>query len=187
MRKALAVLTLCVVTAGCWQSKGSLYGDAPVAGPLRTGKVASTSADDPKTVSHAVIARGQGGAYRLTNADKGTSDFGDAFVVRFFALAGLPRAQFVFEAVADDKCEQGKPCDRMTATSDRYYGLMRLTRTGAEISNPDCSKDSSTARLPGVRLGDFATCTFTSRAALESALKAQAAQPFKVSLTYRYE
>jgi hypothetical protein len=187
LRKALAVLTLCVATAGCWQSKGSLYGDAPSADPLRTGKVASTSPDDPKDVSHAVITRDKNGAYRLTNADKGTADFGDAFVVRFFALAGLPKGQFVFEAVADDRCEPGKACNRMTAASDRYYGLMRLTKTGAEISNPDCGKDSAVARLSGVSVGDYATCTFTSRASLEAALTAQAAQPFKVNLTYRYE
>lgn len=187
MRKALAVLMLGALTAGCWQSQGSLYGDAPSADPLRTGKVYSFSPDDPKDVSHAVITRGSNGTYRLTNADKGTSDFGDAFVVRFFALAGLPRGQFVFEAVADDKCEAGKPCNRMTAKSDRYYGLVRLTKTGAEISNPDCGKDGAAARLPGVRVGDYGTCTFTSRASLESALKAQAAHPFKVNLTYRYE
>jgi hypothetical protein len=187
LRKALAVLTLCVATAGCWQSKGSLYGDAPAAEPLRTGKVFSSNPDDPKDVSRAVITRDKNGAYRLTNADKGTSDFGDAFVVRFFTLAGLPRGQFVFEAVADDKCEKTKPCNRMTAASERYYGLMRLTRTGAEVSNPDCARDSAAARLPGVTVADYATCHFTSRAALETALKAQAAQPWKTSLTYRYE
>ena len=187
MRKALAVLMLCVATAGCWQSQGSLYGDAPTANPLRTGKVFSSSPDDPKDVSHAVITRGQGGAYRLTNADKGASDSGDAFVVRFFTLAGLPKGQFVFEAVADDKCEAGKPCNRMTAKSDRYYGLMRLTRSGAQVSNPDCGKDSAAAKLPGVAAAGYATCNFTSRAALESALRMLAAQPFKVNLTYHYE
>ncbi len=187
MRKAFTVLTLCVLTAGCWQSKGSLYGNAPAADPLRTGNVSSISPDNPKDVSRAVITRGQGGAYRLTNADKGTSDFGDAYVVRFFTLAGLPNGSLVFEAVADDKCEPGKDCNRMTAASERYYGLMRLTRTGAEVTSPDCDKTSAAARLPGVTAGDYGTCTFTSRASLEAALKAQATQPWKANLTYRYE
>ena len=192
MRKGLAVLTLCiaplgVLSGGCWQSKGSLYGDAPAAEPLRTGKVSSTSPQDPKSVSHAVLTRGQGGAYRLTNADKGTSDFGDAFVVRFFTLAGLPQGLWVFEAAADDTCKRAKPCNRMTAASERYYGLMRLTKTGAEVSTPDCGRDGAAAKLPGVEAAGYATCHFTSRAALDSALKAQAVQPFKVHLTYRYE
>lgn len=192
MRNVLAVLTLCVLplsvlSGGCWQSKGSLYGNAPAADPLRTGKLSSTSPDNPKEVSHAVITRGQGGAYRLTNADKGTSDFGDAYVVRFFTLTGLPKGSFAFEAVADEKCEPGKDCNRMTAASERYYGLMRLTRNGAEVTSPDCDKTSAAAQLPGVRAGDYGICTFTSRASLESALKAQATKPWKINLTYRYE
>ncbi len=187
MRKVLAVLTLCILTAGCWQSKGSLYGKAQPVEALRTGKVASTSPDNPKEISHAVLTRQKDGAYRLTNADKGTSDYGDAFVVRFFILAGLPKSVFVFEAVSDDKCEAGKACNRITPASERYYGLMRLTRTGAEVTSPDCDKTSMAAKLPGVSAGDYGTCTFTSRASLEAALKAQAAQPWKANLTYRYE
>lgn len=187
MRKALAVLAICLLSAGCWQAKGSLYGTAPSAGPLRTGKVFSTSPDNPKEISHAVLTRQKDGAYRLTNADKGTSDFGDAYVVRFFTLGGLPKGSFVFEAVADDKCEPGKDCNRITAASERYYGLMRLTKTGAEVTSPDCDKTSAAARLPGVTAGDYGTCTFTSRASLETALKAQATRPWKANLAYRYE
>ena len=187
MRKALGVLAICFLTAGCWQSKGSLYGNAPTAEPLRTGKVFSTSPDNPKEISHSVLTRDKGGAYRLINADKGTSDFGDAYVVRFFALAGLPKGSFVFEAVSDHKCEPGKTCNRITASSERYYGLMRLTKTGAEVTSPDCDKTSATARLPGVTAGGYGTCAFTSRASLESALKAQATQPWKINLTYKYE
>ena len=187
MRKALTVLTLCVLTAGCWQSRGSLYGNAVPVEPLRAGKVFSISPDNPKEISHAVLTRQNGGAYRLTNADKGTSDFGDAFVVRFFTLAGLPKGSFVFEAVSDDKCEPGKTCNRITPASERYYGLMRLTKTGAEVTSPDCDKTSAAARLPGVTAGDYGTCTFTSRASLETALRAQAVQPWKVNLAYRYE
>lgn len=187
MRKVFALLTLCMLAAGCWQSKGSLYGNAPTVQPLRTGKVSSTSPDNPKEVSHAVLTRDAGGAYRLTNADKGSADFGDAFVVRFFALAGLPKSVFAFEAVSDDKCQPGDTCRPVTPTSERYYGLMRLTKSGAEVTSPDCDKTSAVARLAGVRVADYSTCNFTSRAALETALKAQATQSWKVNLTYKYE
>ena len=186
MRKVLAVLMLCVLTAGCWVSNGSLYRGVTPVQPLRTGKVVSQP-EDPKERSHWVLTRQMDGAYRLTNADKGTSDFGDAYVVRFFTLTGLPKGSFAFEAVADDKCEPGKDCNRMTAASERYYGLMRLTRNGAEVTSPDCDKTSAAAQLPGVRAGDYGICTFTSRASLESALKAQATKPWKINLTYRYE
>ena len=187
MRRVLAILTLCVLTAGCWQSKGSLYGKGQPVDPLRTGKVFSASPDNPKEISHAVLTRQKDGAYRLTNADKGTSDFGDAFVVRFFTLAGLSKGMFVFEAVSDGKCGAGKICNPITSASERYYGLMRLTKTGAEVTSPDCDKTSMAAKLTGVRVGDYGTCTFTSRASLEAALKAQATQPWKVNLIYRYE
>ena len=192
MRKSLAVLALCVLplcflSGGCWQSKGSLYRGAGPVQPLRTGKVFSVNPEDPKARSHAVLTRDAGGAYRLTNADKGTSDFGDAYVLRLFSLAGLPTGVFVFEAASDDKCKPGNICHPLTETSDRYYGLVRLTKTGAEVTSPDCDKASAAARLPGVKVGDYATCTFTSRASLETALKAQAAQSWKVNLTYHYQ
>jgi hypothetical protein len=187
LRKTLAVLTLCILVAGCWQSKGSLYGNVATVQPLRTGKVYSTSPDNPREVSHAVLTKDAAGTYRLTNADKGTSDFGDAYVLRFFALAGLPKGVFVFEAVSDDKCKPGNSCRPMTQTSERYYGLVRLTKTGAEVTSPDCDKASAVAKLPGVTAADYATCNFTSRASLESALRAQAARSWKINLTYRYE
>ena len=60
-------------------------------------------------------------------------------------------------------------------------------KTGAEVTSPDCDKTSATARLPGVTAGGYGTCAFTSRASLESALKAQATQPWKINLTYKYE
>jgi len=192
LRKSLAVLALCVLplcflSGGCWQSKGSLYRGAEPVQPLRAGKVFSVNPEDPKERSHAVLTRDAGGAYRLTNADKGTSDFGDAYVLRFFALTGLPKGVFVFEAVADDKCKPGNSCHPMTQNSERYYGLVRLTKTGAEVTSPDCDKASAVAKLPGVTAGDYGTCTFTSRTALESALRAQAMQVWKVNLSYRYE
>jgi len=155
--------------------------------PFRAGKVFSSSRDKPKEISHSVLAKAANGGYRLTNADKGTSDFGDAYVLRFFALKDLPKDMFVFEAVSDDKCKPGNICHPMTAASDRYYGLVRLTGTGAEVASYDCDKSSAAAKLPGVKVEDYGICTFGSRASLETALRAQAGQPWKVSLAYRYE
>lgn len=184
--RMLGVLAICALTAGCWQSSGSLMGDTKPVQPLRPGKVVSHNAENPKDLSRSVLTR-EGAGYRLTNADKGTSDFGDAFVLRFFASAGLPKDVFVFEAVSDDPCKPGETCRPMTPKSDRYYGLVRLTKAGAEVSNPDCDKASAAAKLPGVKVGSYGTCTFTNRASLESALADQAKRSWKANLTYRYE
>jgi hypothetical protein len=189
MRKLglIALAAICLLTAGCWQSSGSLYGNAKTVQPFRTGKLVSSNPENPKDLSHSVLTRDAGDGYRLTNADKGTSDFGDAFALRFFALAGLPKDVFVFEAVSDDKCNPGDVCRPMTAKSARYYGLVRLTKTGAEVTSPDCDKTSAAARLPGVKAEDYGTCSFVSRASLETAVRAQAGQKWKINLTYRYE
>lgn len=184
--RTIGLFAICLLAAGCWQSSGSLMGDAKPAQPLRTGKVVSHNAENPKDLSHSVLTR-EGAGYRLTNADKGTSDFGDAFVLRFFTLTGLPKDVFAFEAASDDKCNPGETCRPMTPKSERYYGLMRLTRTGAEVTSPDCDKTSAAAKLPGVKASDYSTCIFTSRASLESALQDQAKRAWKINLTYRYE
>lgn len=184
--RAVVVLAICALASGCWQSSGSLMGGAKPVQPLRPGKVVSHNAENPKDLSRAVLTR-EGAGYRLTNADKGTSDFGDAFVLRLFTLAGLPKTVFVFEAVSDDKCNPGETCRPMTPKSERYYGLVRLTRTGAEVTSPDCDKASMAAKLPGVKVGSYGTCTFTSRVSLEAALADQAKRAWKINLTYRYE
>lgn len=184
--RQLGVFAICALAAGCWQSSGSLMGGAKPVQPLRAGKVVSSNTENPKELSRSVLTR-EGAGYRLTNADKGTSDFGDAFVLRLFTLAGLPKDVLVFEAVSDDKCKPGETCHPMTPKSERYYGLVRLTKTGAEVANPDCDKASAAAKLPGVKVGSYGTCTFTSRAALETALQDQAKRGWKTNLTYRYE
>ena len=183
---APVILLTCLLVAGCWQSEGSLYGDAKPVQPLAAGKVTSQDPGTPKKLHHFLLAK-EGGAYRLTNNDKASSDFGDAVVLHFFALSGVPKDVFVFEAVSDDKCRPGDICHPMTAKSERDYGLMRLTRRGAEVTSPSCDKASAAAKLPGVTADDCGTCTFTSRASLETALKAQARQGLKPSLTYKYE
>lgn len=181
----LSIAACALALGGCWQSRGSLYGDAKAVTPFRAGKVVSIASDHPGDGSRSVLAF-SGTTYRITNDDKGTSDFGDAFVLRFFTLVGLPHGTFVFEAASDDKCKPGDTCHLLTAQSDRYYGLARSTKTGAEVTSPDCDKDSAVAKQPGVKIEDYSTCTFASRAALEKALQAQSKRPWKASLTYTY-
>ncbi len=188
MRKyAPVILLACFAAAGCWQSEGSLFGDAKTVQPFAAGKVTSRDPGAPKKRNHFLLTKTAGGAYRLTNGDKASSDFGDAVSLRFFALSGLPKDTFVFEAVSDDKCRPGNICHPVTAKSERDYGLARLTRTGAEVASPSCDKASAAAKLPGVTASDYGTCTFTSRASLETALRAQARQGWKASLAYAYE
>jgi hypothetical protein len=183
---SLVLIAACaLVLGGCWQSKGSLYGDARAVTPFRAGKVTSAASDHPANISKLVLAL-SGTTYRLVNDDKGTSDFGDAFVLRVFTLAGLPQGLFVFEAASDDKCRSGDTCDPLTAASMRYYGLARPTAQGAEIENPDCAMHGAVAKLRGVMMGDENVCTFTSRVTLEDGLLAQAKRPWKADLTYTY-
>jgi hypothetical protein len=182
----LVVLALCGFTSGCWESQGSLYGDTKAIQPFRPGKILASSRDQPGKVSHFVLTKEANGTYRLTNADKGT-DFGDAMVLRFFALAGVPKDLLVSEAVSDDKCKPGDICHPVTAASARMYGLVRLTKDGAEISIPDCDKSSAVAKLTGVEAGNLGICTFRSRAVLETALRIQAKRIWKPDVTYRYE
>jgi len=182
-----APLLACLLLAGCWQSEGSLYEGAKTVQPFAAGKVTSGDPGTPKKRNHFLLTKVSGGAYRLTNNDKGSPDSGDAVVLRFFAAPGLPKDVFVFEAVSDDKCKPGNICHPMTAKSERDYGLVRLTKTGAEVASPGCDKASAAAKLPGVSVSDYGTCTFTSRASLETALLAQARQGWKASIAYNYE
>jgi hypothetical protein len=93
----------------------------------------------------------------------------------------------VSETVPDDECKPGSICHPVTATSERDYSLVRLTKTGVEISYLDCDKSSAVAKLTGVEAGNIGICTFRSRAVLETALRSQAKQIWKPDLTYRYE
>jgi hypothetical protein len=162
-----------------------LFRDVKPVQPFHAGKVVSSNPDKPGEVSHAVLTRAKDGSYRL--ASTGKKDVGDAVVLRFIALPGLPQDVFVFEAVSDDKCRAGQTCHPMTAKSERDYGLVRRTPRGAEVTNPDCNKSDAVARLPGVTAGDYSICSFESRASLERALSALAKQPWKTSVVYTYE
>lgn len=184
MRK-LFILVSCLLVAGCWQSTGSLFGNVKPVQPFAAGKLVSSNPDKPGDAGHSVLTKRKDGSYRLAAADK--ADLGDAMVLRFIALPGLPQDMFVFEAVSDDACKPGQTCHPLTAKSERDYGLVRATKTGAEVFNPDCGKTSSAARLPGVKADNYGSCTFSNRASLEKALLDLAKQGWKPSAAYKYE
>ena len=183
--RAVLVLFSGLLLAGCWQSTGSLFGDVQPVQPFRDGKLVSTNPDKPAEPGHSLLTRQKDGSYRLAATDK--ADLGDAMVLRFIALKGLPRNMFVFEAVSDDKCRPGETCHPVTAKSERDYGLVRVTKTGAEVASPECGKSSAAAKLPGVKADAYGSCSFSNRASLEKALLAAAKQGWKTSLTYKYE
>jgi hypothetical protein len=183
--RTITAVFACVLLAGCWQSSGSLFGDVKPVQPFAAGKLVSSDPGKPGEISHAVLTKGKDGSYRLASADR--KDIGDAVLLRFTALPGLSRDMFVFEAVSDDKCRPGQTCHPVTAASERDYGLVRRTPSGAEVTSPDCDKASAAAKLPGVKAGDYGICSFTSRASLEAALLGLAKQGWKAGLVYKYE
>ena len=76
-------------------------------------------------------------------------------MLRFIALPGLPKDMFVFEAVSDDTCRPGHTCHPMTAKSERDYGLVRRTKSGAEVIQPglrQVQRRRQSARREGRRL-----------------------------------
>ena len=179
------ILLPCILLSACWQSDGSLFSDVKPVQPFRAGKLVSVNPDKPADISHSLLTKQKDGSYRLTITDK--EDRGDAMVLRFITLPGLPKDMFVFEAVSDDACKPGQACHPMTAQSERDYGLVRATRTGAEVLNPDCSTSGATAKLPGVKADSHGDCSFSNRASLEKALLDLARQSWKASQTYKYE
>ena len=183
--RTITTMLCCLLLAGCWQSTGSLFGDAKPVQPFTAGKIVSFNPAKPKEVSHAVLTKNRGGSYRLAITDK--TDQGDAVILRFIALPGLPKDVFVFEAVSDDTCRPGNICHPVTSTSERDYGLARRTGTGAEVTNPDCEKSGAAAKLPGVKAGDYGICSFSNRASLETALLGLAKQSWKTTVVYKYE
>jgi hypothetical protein len=185
MRNVMPVLAASLLLAGCWQSSGSLLGDIKPVQPFAAGKVVSSNLAQPEGATHAVLAKQKDGSYRLTITDK--ADRGDAVVLRFIALPGLPPDVFVFEAASDDKCRPGTMCHPVTAMSERDYGLVRRTQTGAEVTNPDCAAGSPATRLSGVKMSDYGICRFSNRASLETALLGLAKQGWKTSVIYKYE
>ena len=180
--KRIAILLLGLGLGGCFESAGSLYGEQKPVFPFHDGTVITRDKDGK--LGHFSLAR-RGDLYRFVITDKG-EDFGEGYDMRFFPLAGLAPDMLVFEAA--EVCKPAdKACKPATAASPRFYGLARLTKTGAEQFNPVCAKDSVFAKLPGVTAKDYDTCDFTSRGALEKALLAMSRQPRKPDTVYRYQ
>jgi hypothetical protein len=183
MRKVTPVLMLLATLplAGCWQGKTSLYGEARPLQPLGTGKVIGVNADKKET-EHLVLTKEAGGVYRLTNDEKDSSDFGDSFAARLFSFRGAPSGVLIFEAQERKNCKPGD--NSCTQDPMYYYGLAKVKSGSAEVVNPNCDKDSATAKIPGVVVGDYGTCTFPDRATLEKAMLAFAQEPWKPQVTY---
>lgn len=184
MKKPFILLS-CLLLAGCWQSTGSLFSDAKPVQPFRAGKLVASNAEKPADVSRSMLTQQKDGSYRLAATDK--EDLGDAMALRFIALPGLPANVYVFEAVSDDACKPGQTCHPMTAKSERDYGLVRATKTGAEVFNPECEKSGAVAKLPGVKADSYGSCSFSNRTSLEKALLDLAKRSWKTSVTYKYE
>jgi hypothetical protein len=189
MRKFSFVLALtaAALLTGCWQSDVSLYGARAPAQPFHAGRVLGRNSDG-KAAEHSRLTLQGGGVYRLTNDEKGSSDFGDSFAMRFFALAGAPAGVFAFEAREIKQCKPSdNMCDPKKVDHNFYYGLARATGNGAEMINPDCGKTGAEAKSPGVTVDSDGICTFHGRASLDKALRALARTAWKPTVTYTFE
>ncbi len=181
MRKPFILLS-CFLLAGCWQSTGSLLSDMKPVQTFHAGKVVYFAADKPTDRAHEVLSLWKDGIYVMS-----LPDGSDRKLFRFFALPGLPRDIFVVEHILPVKCRPENSCNLITSRAESDYALVRMTKTGAEVFNPDCAKGSEITKLPGVRAGDYGICTFSNRSSLEKALLALAKQSWKTSVIYKYE
>ena len=134
------ILLSCFLLAGCWQSTGSLFSEVKSVQPFRAGKLVASNAEKPADVSHSMLTQQKDGGYRLAATDK--ADLGDAMVLRFIALPGLPANTYVFEAVSDDACKPGQTCHPMTAKSERDFKLICSTSERVRHSAFATARDS---------------------------------------------
>jgi hypothetical protein len=182
LRAPLLVVFPLLLLGGCWQADGSLYDGVKPIQPFRTGQLQSRNAQT-KEEGREMLTLGGDGSYRLTNDDHNSSDYGEYYTLRFFALSGTPDGTLVFEAV-----EPCKPDDRSCtpAKASRYYGLVRRTGQGAEILNPKCPEAGPESRLPGATADKYDTCTFAGRAGMENGLRQLSNTPWTADITYRF-
>lgn len=174
-----------LLLAGCWQSTGSLFADVKPVQPFAEGNIAFFNPAKPNNINHGVLTRNADGSYRMTlNYEFGK---GEAMTLRVINLPGLSKDVFAFEAVSDNSCGVGETCFPATANSERDYGLVRQTKTGAEVISPECGKSDPIAKLTGVKADDYGICSFSNRASLEAALLGLAKQSWKAGIVYRYE
>lgn len=186
MRKLGSALLLStfIVLGGCWQSKGSVYGDAKPVTPFAAGGVIETGKDElgKPLIQHFVLAKGAKDSYRMTFAGTDKENAGHGFLIRFFALTGLPANLYVYEAAALEHCDTKAGCDPVKPDEDRWYGLARVTAKGAQEIRPDCTKDI--LAMAPIKDVDGA-CDFADRATLERALLALAQTNPAGTFSYR--
>ena len=179
-------LICCAMLGGCWQSEGSLYDGMKPATPLATGPVTETGTDElgKPLLKHFALTRDTDGAYRLISTDTGEDDRGNGFLIRLFALEGLPAGDYVYEAAALEHCDSHPGCDPVKPRDDRWYGLAHLMANSAGEIRPDCTKDIL-AIAPGRIKDQDGACAFTDRATLEQALLSLARKNPPSKYSYR--
>ena len=186
-RFSRAVLLLsCVALGGCWQAKGSLYAGMKPMTPFASGPVTETGTDElgKPLLQHFMLSKSADGSYRMISTSADKDDAGHGFLLRFFALSGLPANIYVYEAAPLDHCDSRAGCDPVKRADDRWYGLARLAAGGADEIRPDCTKD--VLAIAPARIKDAeGACNFTDRATLEQALVALAQKNPPATFSYR--
>lgn len=185
MKHRAALLLSLLLLGGCWQSRGTLYGDATPATPFKAGTVTQTGKDSSgkALVQHFALTLEANGAYRMIGTDKGQDDFGEGFVLRFFPLPGLPRDAYVYEAISLTHCARASGCAPLKADDPRYYGIALKTTGGVAEIRPDCERDAAATKPFGIK-NDSGTCDFSNRAVLEKSLLALANSGKKAAYDY---
>jgi hypothetical protein len=171
MKRITATLLLALCCCGCFSSDKSLYKGIKPLQPLHSGPV--TSRDKNGKLISMTLAREANGNYRLTGAGK---ESGKGYLLRLFSLEGAPSDMLVVEV---KNCENG--FKRCGSNSVVIYELARLMPGKVEWRDPDCSKTFS--KLSGIMV-EIDSCKFSDRAALEKALRAAAAMPWKADGSY---
>jgi hypothetical protein len=173
----------CLLLGGCWQSNGSLYGKIETVTPFRAGAITQTGG--AQAAQNFDLTLAADGSYRMIGSDKGTDGFGEGFILRFIALAGLPANIYEYEAVSLSHCGGPSGCDPVKPDDPRYYGLIRTTQDGADEIRPDSKEDAAITTPAGIKEEDGA-CTFRSRLTLEKSLLALAAGGKKAEHFFRF-
>jgi len=188
MRRFAWLFLSCAALGGCWQSKGSLYDGVKPATPFANGPLTETGTDElgKPLVQHFALTKSADGSYRMISTSRDNDYAGNGFLLRFFALAGLPAGVYVYEAASLEHCDTRAGCDPVKRSDDRWYGLAQLTANGAEEIRPDCTKD--VVAIAPARIKDAeGACNFTDRAILEQALLALARKNPATAFSYRLD
>jgi hypothetical protein len=151
---------LCLLLAGCWQTKTRPYRNVMSVQPFAGGVVATT--DRNGRVVHYSLHKIDRGRYLVTEMGRG-QDFGQGFEAGLFPLPGAPSNVLVLQMAALNF--------HAGDANLRYYGLLVVTgpNTAQEI-DPDCGKDAHAAHL-SAHYPDSA-CVFANRDSLEKVLLA---------------